>query len=355
MFSKLAQTAIALSSLMIGANCSVKTMVAGDTPQEVLKDYEFSVISFYKPSDETSVEIDALMEGAEEYMEKKMRIGDWSKRNVGWFRVNLEETPELAIDDPTVSDQVVVGPGMSRMIHFAKVGSKEKDDYEMIMAEIVRELTGDWVNTIECSEIQGANRWYFDEAVYFGKKEDLEDGGIADFFSKASMVDRFNFDEQRVGFFYTEDAECRRLRDLDVDKNYIVIYNGENSVPFILELGKDELNLGRMVHEINTGVVKGTPRWGQRAHSAVFNHMVNALIYMVPEPLSPDEMEADWRVMLMVRMIEMMQENDTSFVPILVPFEQNAENKMLVPQLSTLIEAKKEELPNFFVLHPLTD
>ena len=76
------------------------------------------MISFYKPSDETSVEVDALMEGAEEYMEKKMRIKDWTKRNVGWFRVNLEETPELAIDDPTVSDQVVVGPGMSRMIHF---------------------------------------------------------------------------------------------------------------------------------------------------------------------------------------------------------------------------------------------
>jgi len=28
---------------------------------------------------------------------------------------------------------------------------------------------------------------------------------------------------------------------------------------------------------------------------------------------------------------------------------------MLVPQLSTLIDAKKEELPNFFVLHPLTE
>ena len=57
----------------------------------------------------------------------------------------------------------------------------------------------------------------------------------------------------------------------------------------------------------------------------------------------------------MVRMVEMMQERQTGFVPIIAPHTQEPANRMLVPQLSTLIGAEKEELPMFFVLNPLTD
>ena len=39
----------------------------------------------------------------------------------------------------------------------------------------------------------------------------------------------------------------------------------------------------------------------------------------------------DWRVMLAVRMVEMMQENDTSFVPLIVPFLQEPADRMMVP------------------------
>ena len=59
--------------------------------------------------------------------------------------------------------------------------------------------------------------------------------------------------------------------------------------------------------------------------------------------------------MLMVRMIEMIQEHDTSFVPLIVPFLQEPADKMVVPQLSGIIAAEKSETPNFFVLNPLTD
>jgi len=76
------------------------------------------------------------------------------------------------------------------------------------------------------------------------------------------MVDRYNFDEQRVGFFYNADPECRKARDLDPKKKYIVIFNGENSIPSILEFGKDNIDLNRLFYEVTVGSVKGTPRWG---------------------------------------------------------------------------------------------
>lgn len=69
-----------------------------------------------------------------------------------------------------------------------------------------------------------------------------------------------------------------------------MFFNGENSVPFILEVGKDNIDLPRLMHEISVGIVKGTPRWGQRASDAIFTHFANGLIYMIPEQMEPKEM-----------------------------------------------------------------
>jgi len=38
---------------------------------------------------------------------------------------------------------------------------------------IIRELTGDWINEVNCEAIQGEKRWYYDEVVFFGDSEDL--------------------------------------------------------------------------------------------------------------------------------------------------------------------------------------
>lgn len=51
----------------------------------------------------------------------------------------------------------------------------------------------------------------------------------------------------------------------------------------------------------------------------MFTHFANGLIYMMPEQIDPMAMMKDWRVMLMVRMIEIMQETDTSFIPVVTP------------------------------------
>ncbi len=103
------------------------------------------------------------------------------------------------------------------------------------------------------------------------------------------MYDKYTFDEQRIGIFVNSEKECKEARGLDADKNYVVIYNGESSVPISLEID-ETIDFSRVIYEINTSIVKGTPKWGQRANAAVFAHMANALIYMVPEHVQPDVM-----------------------------------------------------------------
>jgi hypothetical protein len=139
---------------------------------------------------------------------------------------------------------------------------------------------------------------------------------------------------------------------LEADKNYLVLYNGENSVPITIDLD-ESVDFSRVIYEMNTGIVKGTPKWGQRANASVFNHMTNALIYMVPEHIKHEDMVSDWKMMMMVSIIEMMQEHETGFIPITAVHGENYVQS--VPHLTKLIDAKKEELPNFYVLNPLTE
>ena len=90
----------------------------------------------------------------------------------------------------------------------------------------------------------------------------MKKDGPANVFNIASMIDRYQFDEQRVGFYYNSEPECREKRGLDKDKSYIIFYHGENSVPYILTMGQDRVDVPRLAFETTAGVVKGTPRWG---------------------------------------------------------------------------------------------
>ena len=94
--------------------------------------------------------------------------------------------------------------------------------------------------------------------------------------------------------------------------------------------------------------------WGQRANAAVFEFYQNALVYMTPELLEPDDWVNDWRVNLMVGTLEYMLDESTNFVPLIVPFEQPEEH-ILMPQLSSILDVQKDDLPNFFIVHPLSD
>ena len=108
------------------------------------------------------------------------------------------------------------------------------------MAGVIRELTGDWIHEIQsCDEIQAADRRYHDEVVYFGPKTDLVEGDVFSpkvKRSKAwdlialSMVDRYNYDEQKVGFFHILHP-CKKNYGLDIYNDYVVFFNGDQVKP----------------------------------------------------------------------------------------------------------------------------
>lgn len=103
------------------------------------------------------------------------------------------------------------------------------------LALIIKELTGEWLHFMPCDSIQSEGRYYYDELIYFGPTADLEVGGIAHDLEYVSQIDRYNFDEQRIGFFYNDDPECAKSNGLNDEKKWLVLYNGEKTTPHAWE------------------------------------------------------------------------------------------------------------------------
>ena len=64
------------------------------------------------------------------------------------------------------------------------------------------------------------------------------------------------------------------------------MYNGWNSLPYILELGKDEFDTSSLLFDMTIHAVNGTPKWGSRAKAAIFDFYQNGLIYMMPDMMT---------------------------------------------------------------------
>mmetsp|Transcript_5298 Transcript_5298/g.6503 ORF Transcript_5298/g.6503 Transcript_5298/m.6503 type:complete len:132 (+) Transcript_5298:422-817(+) len=129
---------------------------------------------------------------------------------------------------------------------------------------IVREMTGEWFTPIECNLIQGDDRKFYDELVYFGDEEDLEEGGVAHDLNQISLADRYMFNDSRVGFYYNTDPACREEFNLEKDEKHIVMFHGE-AQPDIRTVDKDYIEIEELMRTLQIGVVRGTPQWGQRA------------------------------------------------------------------------------------------
>ena len=161
--------------------------------------------------------------------------------------------------------------------------------------------------------------------VYFGAKDDLEKEGTAELLKQLAMVDRYNFDHQRAGFYVNSEANCLGEHDLEEGKKYIVFFNGENSIPQHLTVDEDFINFEQLMFTLNTAIVKGTARWSQRSYSALYDFWMNGIVFLMEEKALSQVVltKDDWRVALMAKITEWTQENDSLFIPIIQDWDMD--------------------------------
>ena len=86
-------------------------------------------------------------------------------------------------------------------------------------------------------------------------------------------MNRYQYDQHKVGFYYNTDPACRAKHELDQDKKYLVFFNGFNSMPTPVEVYEGVyLDLQSLMYTLNLSIVKGTPRWSQRAYRLYTQH-----------------------------------------------------------------------------------
>ncbi len=96
-----------LSSLANGSE--IRSLTMADMPPTFMEENEFSFVSFYSKSNPESAEIDSFVEGAKAFLDQKVESGEWASRSVGWFRCDLDEHPEMAIDSSGRPDMMMAG------------------------------------------------------------------------------------------------------------------------------------------------------------------------------------------------------------------------------------------------------
>ena len=88
------------------------------------------------------------MLGAQAFMNDMIEKGEWTARDVGWYSVDVEAHPDLALTDEP-NQMVISRQGPRRFINFGKM-DEEKTENEKVLANIVKLLTGDWIEEISC-------------------------------------------------------------------------------------------------------------------------------------------------------------------------------------------------------------
>jgi len=132
-----------------------------------------------------------------------------------------------------------------------------------------------------------------------------------------------------------------------------VFLNGDNTEEEVLTFGEHDISLQQLIFTLNTQMVKGTPRWGQRAFSSIFDFRLSAVIYMISDFVSAEQVEDDWRIDLMVKVNEFIQSHNTLFIPLVWSWASDQNKRLQVPSLSSILGNEKEDLPQIYVFSPM--
>ena len=75
----------------------------------------------------------------------------------------------------------------------------------------------------------------------------------------------------------------------------------------------------QLFYTLNTSIIKGTPRWSQRALVSINDFQMTAVILLMQEGALTAVYKSmhDWRVALMTKVAEWTQDNETLLLPII--------------------------------------
>ena len=113
------------------------------------------------------------------------------------------------------------------------------------MAGIVFDMSGNWMEIIQCDDIMGADRYSSMQLIYFGTVESLADpDGEMKFLKTASMIDRYEFFYDKPSFHVNEDPACATKYGLDPSKQNVLLFLSKDLKPAVLTGDPNDESVG---------------------------------------------------------------------------------------------------------------
>ena len=109
-----------LASLSLTSAEIIELQTGDDIIESSLNEHEFALISFWYPSKSKSAQTNGYMLGAQAYMNDMMEKQEWAKRDVGWYSVDVDAHPDLALTDEP-NQMLITKSGRKRFINFSKM------------------------------------------------------------------------------------------------------------------------------------------------------------------------------------------------------------------------------------------
>ena len=284
--------------------------------------------------------------------------GSLSPRKVSWFRVDIDEFPELGTGPAALNgNQLVMGKLGQRKYLDHTIEGSEQVDQEMQIIEKLKPLTGDFMNPIQCSDIEDESNPRRNEVIYFGPKADLALEGSAEVALHLAISEVYHYDDpvDRTWFGWNDEPGCRK--GLDSDKNRIGIFNGKGLEPRFYEQGSDQWpDIDQLQKENTHRIVLAEAAWTPRAYNAIALFNLPCLITFVPG-LTKEGRDDDWRVQLSTQVNERLRTQDANphqLFTLAQPYVSAGAADRLAGlyDLSFLLDVKGETEPKVFMMVP---
>ena len=125
-----------------------------DIFHEIFKDFDFSIVHFYKPSDFNANANKEFFDGVKDLFEQKQDDGTFTTRKVGWFWIDLDnfdnDDGELPVSKETISSHWIMGTlGQRKMLYEEEKLDLSEESKEHFVS-VIKELTGDFMTHIDC-------------------------------------------------------------------------------------------------------------------------------------------------------------------------------------------------------------
>lgn len=177
--------------------------------------------------------------------------------------------------------------------------------------------------------------------VYFGTPESLAYGGEMAHLHKLSTHDWFSYPEQPILFFYNTDPACKEKYRLKLDQPSVVLYTHEAN---IMEGPDHDLSLNYLLHWINHCITKSKLEWSRRSMGSITQAAFNAIVYLNNDLDNNDPVHK-----LFSKIGQETKVNDGMVLFISKMHDDTLPQDM--PQLSSLLKVKKQELPGVWLYH----